>query len=132
MNSAVDDHSGPLMRALASWPVQLSPAAIEVRLCWLYFSSMLPGMMIEKRGRVPWAASAVNCGMVDMCCCWAVSQQSASDGQIAHPSLAGGLAPSEVFQLSPAASGRSRMDGTHWAGVALNAPPKGYFAGFRA
>jgi hypothetical protein len=93
MKNAVDDQLGPFMMSVAISPIQLSPAVIEVRLCWLSFSLTFPGMMIEKLGSVPLAASVLNCAKLAAFFTSAVSQQSARDGQIAQPSPAGCLPP---------------------------------------
>src|SRR5262249_13319946 len=83
MNKAVEAHLGPSMTALAIWPIQLSPAVIEVPLCWESGVGWWPGTTREKLGRLPACASVTNCSGSRMWLCWAY-RHSAIDGQVAQ------------------------------------------------
>jgi hypothetical protein len=54
MKMAVELQSGPFSIALTIFPIQLSPCAIELSLCWDCGGF---GVTIEKLGSVPAAAS---------------------------------------------------------------------------
>src|SRR5450631_3306949 len=85
MKSAVDPHSGPFSTADATWPIQLSPTAIEVPLCWDVGPVPLPwGRTMEKLGRVPFLASVTKLPAGTMSDRWPVSRHSAKVGHTDH------------------------------------------------
>ena len=61
MKIAVVDQSGPFSTALTAWPIQLSPAAIDVPLCCEVGPLAPPdGSSTEKLGSAPFWASVMN------------------------------------------------------------------------
>src|SRR5579864_9845336 len=84
MNRAVDFHSGPFMIADTTWPIQLSPAAMEKPLCSLFTASVPPGVTMEKLASLPALAFWANIGAGRLCVACPVSRHSANVGQMSQ------------------------------------------------
>src|SRR5690242_10503482 len=93
MISAVEDHCGLVITALATWPTKLSQAVIEKPLWQLEFwaSPAPPATTSEKFGKVPAEASVKSWVGSTTCCSWPVFRHSEN---VAH-----------VFQLYPLSDG---------------------------
>src|SRR6478609_11487459 len=113
MKTAVLDHSGPFMSAVMTFPIQLSPVAIEYALC-CEFAAL--GMTRLRFASVPFFAFWITFWEPTTCVFCPVSMQSANVGQIAQPY--GMVVPppvlvSKIRQLRPAFFISSMIVGSH-------------------
>ena len=82
---AVDCHWGPFSMAETTLPIQLSPVAMEVPLCWeVEPLGPLAGMSSEKLGSVPFLALVMTLAVGTMLLASLVYRQSAKVGQVSQ------------------------------------------------